>query len=462
MKPIFIIGEQRSGSNLLRLMLSQAGIAAPHPPHLLTRMLDLIPSYGDLSRDSLWSRLVEDACVLVERNPVPWTPLSGFDRDDISARCRERSLYAIFGALMDTYAEALGTSSWACKSMQYCRYGQALDDYFGDPKYIYLYRDGRDVTLSFTKAVIGEKHPYFIASQWHELQQICLAERERVGQSRFFSLCYEELIAEPEPILRSLCEFLDVEFTASMLSFHASGEAKSTSAKSQLWENLGRPVMRDNSRKYMKELSRGDISIIESVAGDSLDALGYERVAIERGHENVFSAEMVEGFSSENDKKKQALASMMDDEDAERRDHQVRLLIERVYFLTELSRQESLRFLAFVEEEHYERGALIVEQGERSRALYFLIEGEVSIEAGDERDEKHPPKRLTHGEAFGEIAALTGQPRSKTVRAVEQTRVFRLSWESWNMMRRDAPEIAASVLWAISARLAERFRQATS
>ena len=42
MKAVFIVGEQRLGSNLLRLMLAQAGIAAPHPAHLLTRMMSLV------------------------------------------------------------------------------------------------------------------------------------------------------------------------------------------------------------------------------------------------------------------------------------------------------------------------------------------------------------------------------------------------------------------------------------
>jgi LPS sulfotransferase NodH len=44
MKAVFIVGEQRSGSNLLRLMLAQAGIAAPDPTHLLARMMPLAAS----------------------------------------------------------------------------------------------------------------------------------------------------------------------------------------------------------------------------------------------------------------------------------------------------------------------------------------------------------------------------------------------------------------------------------
>ncbi len=44
MKVVFIVAEQRSGSNLLRLMLVQAGIAVPHPAHLLARMMPLVAS----------------------------------------------------------------------------------------------------------------------------------------------------------------------------------------------------------------------------------------------------------------------------------------------------------------------------------------------------------------------------------------------------------------------------------
>ena len=49
MQAIFMVGEQRSGSNLLRVILNESkNIAAPHPPHILQRMMPLVPLYGDL------------------------------------------------------------------------------------------------------------------------------------------------------------------------------------------------------------------------------------------------------------------------------------------------------------------------------------------------------------------------------------------------------------------------------
>ena len=51
--PVMMIGTQRSGSNLLRLMLNQLpDIASPHPPHILERLGPLEADYGDLSDDT--------------------------------------------------------------------------------------------------------------------------------------------------------------------------------------------------------------------------------------------------------------------------------------------------------------------------------------------------------------------------------------------------------------------------
>ena len=83
MKSIFIIGEQRSGSNLLRLMLNQSPqIAAPHPPHILQRMAGLLPRYGDLNENKNFTQLIDDVCHLVETNPVLWRGIS-LDRKEI-------------------------------------------------------------------------------------------------------------------------------------------------------------------------------------------------------------------------------------------------------------------------------------------------------------------------------------------------------------------------------------------
>jgi len=326
--PIFMIGTQRSGSNLLRLMLQQLPqIAAPHPPHILHRFMPLMPTYGDLNDDRNFAALVEDVCRLVELNPVPWEGVV-LDRNKVAAYCRERSLVAVFGAVYQVYADARGAKTWLCKSMQNTLFLPQIEAYFPDAKYIYLYRDGRDVAVSFRKAVVGEKHFYHIAKEWAETQRLALRHREIVPPERFVSVSYEDLTARPEETLKRLCAFLDAEYHPSMLEFYTSDEAKRAAESSALWGNVVKPVMTNNTRKFVREASVEDIIIFESVAGDVLDALGYDRVHVRRGEERRFTERDIRIFDVENKRLKEQVLAGVDQEDLKRRDRQALLLAE--------------------------------------------------------------------------------------------------------------------------------------
>ena len=60
-----------------------------------------------------------------------------------------------------------------------------------------------------------------------------------------------------------------------MLDFHNSDEAGRTASSGKMWENVRKPVMADNSRKWLKGMTQDQIIDFESVAGESLTALGY-------------------------------------------------------------------------------------------------------------------------------------------------------------------------------------------
>lgn len=323
---VFMIGIQRSGSNLLRLMLNQLpDIAAPHPPHIMQRMMPLVPGYGDLEVRENFMLLVDDVCRLVEHNPVPWEGVN-LNREIVAKHCREHSLVAVFGAVYDMMAEAKGARSWCCKSLANINYLPEIEAYFDNAKYIYLYRDGRDVALSFRKAVVGEKHFYHIAKEWASTQQLALSMRDKIGPRRFFPVKYEDLTRDTEKTMRGLCEFLGTPYSPSMLDFHRSEEAQRAAKSSDLWGNVVNPVMQNNSRKFLKEASEEDIRIFESVAGDVMDALGYDRVYTKRGSETVFTAADIARFDQENKRIKDEVMSKVDPEDLKRRDQQSGLL----------------------------------------------------------------------------------------------------------------------------------------
>jgi len=329
MVPIFMIGTQRSGSNLLRLMLNQlTEIASPHPPHIFERIHPLLENYGDLENDSNYYQLVDDVCKLIELNPVEWQDVD-LDREVIFSRCsNNRCLAAIYGVVYDIYAESQSAKTWCCKSLVNIHYTDTIEGYFENPKYIYLYRDGRDVALSFQKAVVGEKHIYNIARDWAETQEKAIDLIEQIDPERVFCISYELLTQSPRKVAKSLCRFLGVKYTDSMMDFYKTSEAKNAASSSQLWGNVTNPVMSNNSGKYKTELCGNDIKIFESVAGHVLDKLGYERELIQKGKEIKFTNSDIELFNRLNEFKKNEIKSAIDKKDIQRRERQTVLINE--------------------------------------------------------------------------------------------------------------------------------------
>lgn len=329
MDPLFMIGIQRSGSNLLSLMLNQLPeVAAPHPPHILQRMMPLLPEYGDLKDDGAFRALVDDVCRLVELNPVPWEG-AAFDRTDIARRCTDRSLLAVHRAVYDVYAEARKARTWCTRSLANIKYMADIEAFYREKvSYLYLHRDGRDVALSFRKAVVGEKHFYHLANEWAAAQEIALAWRRKIGAERFLSVSYEDLTGNPEATARRVCAFLRVDYVPSMLDFHRAEEAKRTAASSELWSNVVNPVMKDNTKKFLRDMKAEDIKIFESVAGTVLDALGYERILVKPGKEIAFTDEQIAAYDAENKRLKDEKRKLVDPADLMRRDLQENLLKE--------------------------------------------------------------------------------------------------------------------------------------
>ncbi|MGI9543201.1 MAG: sulfotransferase family protein [Cyclobacteriaceae bacterium] len=279
MKAIQIIGTQRSGSNLLRLMLHQLPeIVAPHPPHILRNFKPLLPIYGDLKNPSNFDTLIDDVIQLVERNPVPWKHVK-LKREEIANCCRQPLLEEIFRVIYNLKATTFQARFWCCKSTFNLNYISDLEKSGLKPFYIYLYRDGRDVALSFQHAIVGDKHIYHLAKRWRAEQKQALDLYERMGDGRIIKIGYEQLIQHPSQTLRSICFQIGIPFDEGVLDFYNSEESKITARSGDMWKNVARPVIKDNHGMFRSGMSQEDLALFEAIAGEYLEKLGYERLA---------------------------------------------------------------------------------------------------------------------------------------------------------------------------------------
>ncbi len=323
---IQMIGTQRSGSNLLRVMLGGiCEIAAPHPPHILQRFLPLLPKYGNLMDGSNFYRLAQDVCELVNVNPVPWEGIA-IRTDEIVDACKQQTLYELFRVIYESAARQSGASYWLCKSMKNMLYAEGIESTGIRPYYIYLYRDGRDVALSFQKAIVGEKHIYALAENWKKDQEAALRLKDKTAPDHFFMLSYESLIANPETVMKQLCDFLHLPYTDKVMEFYKRKESENTAEAGKMWANVAKPILKDNTKKFLRELSPEDIAIFESVAGDLLQRLGYSLCTSPDLLKDSFSDEEIESFREENQRQKKAFIQHVDSADLEKRRLQEELI----------------------------------------------------------------------------------------------------------------------------------------
>ncbi len=326
MKYIQFVGTQRSGSNLLRVMLNQEPeISAPHPPHILKTFYPILHHYGDLEIKSNFYQLTVDVCDWVKKNPVPWEHVN-LDPEKICKECRRNTLVDLFSTIYEQKAVVDKASIWCCKSMENVYYAAAIEEHGLRPFYIYLYRDGRDVALSFKKAIVGPKHIYHLADKWRKEQALAIQLINTLPKERYAMVCYEELIANPEKELRSICEKIEIPFRPEILDYFHSHESQITASSGDMWRNLTQPIIKTNSNKFKKELTEEEIWIFESVAGKTLEYFGYS-LESKVDYQSFTTAE-IDTFSIKNQEIINQVQLQANDDERNRRRPQEELLSE--------------------------------------------------------------------------------------------------------------------------------------
>ncbi|MFA7403199.1 MAG: sulfotransferase [Pelobacteraceae bacterium] len=272
--PIFIIGTERSGTNLLRLILNaHSSIAVPHPPHIMKFFSPLEPLYGNLSIDANFRRLIADVCRMVELHTYPWEIRP--DRDQVFQNAVDRNLLAVYFQVYDQYLAYTKKRRWACKSTFMIEHVAEILRYHPDARFIFMVRDGRDVAVSAKTSIFNHFHVYYSARRWQREQRLGLSWLAKLPPEQIMLLKYEELIVDPAATTRRLCGFLGEAFEEGMLEYHRSSEAKKSGSLSISWENTAKPVMSGNAQKFRRFLTDEEILLFELFACDELLELGY-------------------------------------------------------------------------------------------------------------------------------------------------------------------------------------------
>ena len=118
------------------------------------------------------------------------------------------------------------------------------------------------------------------------------ARRNARGIKHYTEERYEELVADPEPVLRRICEFVSLEFEPAMLSYHERADERMTEisrdfersgqsaipadVRAKQHQRVASPPQTQRAGRWRSEMTAADRDLFESVAGELLAELGYD------------------------------------------------------------------------------------------------------------------------------------------------------------------------------------------
>lgn len=222
-RPFFIIANPRSGSTLLRLMLtSHPNICVPPECGWVVGKYDKYNTQTNIN----YEEFVEDFFDSSTKKIETWELTKG------------EVLQALLLDSPKTYSELVGViyrlyitkhqpgkTLWGDKNNFYTKHLPELLDTFPDAKYIFLVRDGRDVAVSYMDMQkYGQKYAPKVTSDpvkaFEEWADTVLESEKQLNGSNHITVRYENLVSSPEEELRRVCDFLGEEYSSDMLFYY--------------------------------------------------------------------------------------------------------------------------------------------------------------------------------------------------------------------------------------------------
>lgn len=270
--PFFVLGAQRSGTTMLRLMLNNhPNLVIPHETAFITIFHGKLADYGDLSNLSNSRRLLDDVMAhrLVERGKLIPDPKAVLKKPITTYR-------DFIEAVFRTYAETQGKQRWGDKTPFYTSEVDILRVIFPDCKVIHLVRDGRDVILSQRKMEWMSGNLPKLARDW-AWKTTLVHKVGRVLGADFLEVHYEDLVRNPHATLEEICRFLDEPYSPDLLRFAENAECVVPEESQQWHQNSIRPPDVSKLGEWRRKLSKADRIIFEQEAGSALELFGYSR-----------------------------------------------------------------------------------------------------------------------------------------------------------------------------------------
>ncbi|WP_417585847.1 sulfotransferase family protein [Nitrincola sp.] len=277
--PFFILGNPRSGTSLLRLMLNShpETVVPPECGFLLwlSEKYAYLPDYNQ----NTYANFIDD---LFKTKKIETWDIKKEKLLTIIKTERPKDYRSMTSIVYSYYAIEKGKKPriHGDKNNYYINEIEKIEKVFPNSKIIYIVRDGRDVAASYFKIddskIYSKYKPALpqsiekIASDW---SKSTLMAKSMQNHSNTCVVLYENLVRDPTRALSEVCAHLDIDYSDNMLQFYKNNDEPIDFLQ---WKaKTKQPVDTSSLGSYKKELTQEQILTFEQHARSALEAFNY-------------------------------------------------------------------------------------------------------------------------------------------------------------------------------------------
>src|SRR4051794_6486435 len=269
--PFFIVGNDRSGTTMLRLILDRGPEVAIPPESMF--LTDFAAAFDDGTTAD--RRGAEEFAAQVWSHPK--VRLWGLPPDPpvVPVGLGPQDAYR-FAAEAPPRASAArhGKPRWGDKTPHYVHHIDHLLRVWPQARFVVLVRDGRDVALSLRRMPFGPNNAWAAAQWW--ARGIHAGERaQREHPEAVLTVRYEDLAGRPEVEVPRICAFLDLRYAEDMLALERADPDRIVADQVSWFPTLFDGINTRSVGRWEREMGARDRRLFAALAGDELARHGY-------------------------------------------------------------------------------------------------------------------------------------------------------------------------------------------
>jgi hypothetical protein len=189
------------------------------------------------------------------------------------------------------YAKKQNKPRYGDKTAIYSEHVARIKSILPEAHFVHIIRDGRDASLSLRRMWFAPGQDIrTLALYWQQMVRKARDAGRRSGA--YLEISYEDLVRNPQPVLETVCRFIEIQFDAAMLRYwertperlkehrtrHRTDGTLLVSHEQRLMQQslTMRPPQPDRIFRWKEEMTAHERSEFLRIAGDKLDELGYE------------------------------------------------------------------------------------------------------------------------------------------------------------------------------------------